>query len=57
VFEIGRCAGHPSWTAFPGGYSVTEPHCVSLVVHVGSRAEGVKIGIGKACPGQRPPPP
>jgi hypothetical protein len=57
VFGAGPCPGGSAWIAFPGGYSVTEPHCVTLVVRAGGQAERVRIGVGKACPGQRPPPP
>ena len=44
------------WLAFAGGYTVDKPACVPLVVKAGGRQRTVHIGVGKACPGQAPPP-
>jgi hypothetical protein len=45
------------WLAFAGGYYVAKPVCAPLIVKVGDRTQRVRIGIGRACPGQRPAPP
>ncbi|HEY3671013.1 MAG TPA: hypothetical protein VGN51_08765 [Acidimicrobiia bacterium] len=55
-FVAGPCPGGSTWIWFPGGYSVTVPHCVTLVIRTAGHAERVRVGAGKACPGQRPPP-
>jgi hypothetical protein len=43
------------WLAYPGGYWIDHPACVSIIVRAGSKQQLVHIGVGKACPGQRPP--
>jgi hypothetical protein len=43
------------WLVYPGGYSVPQPACVSLVVRAGQTERTVQIGVGAACPGQSPP--
>ncbi len=55
VFRVGPCPAGSSWTAFPGGYFVTAPHCVRLIVRAGRDERRVRVGVGKACPGQLPP--
>jgi hypothetical protein len=45
-----------AWLAFAGGFWVSEPACVPLIVDVGQRRQRVHIGVGAACPGQNPPP-
>jgi hypothetical protein len=57
AFEVGPCAGASKWIVFPGGYLVTTPRCVHLSVVAGDHREQVRVGIGTACPGQRPPAP
>lgn len=57
--EVLRCqTTDPSkpWLAYAGGYFVSEPGCFSLTVKSGNRTRQVDIGVGAACPGQRPPP-
>jgi hypothetical protein len=44
------------WLAFAGGFWVSEPACVPLVVRAAQREQQVRIGVGAACPGQAPPP-
>lgn len=52
-----RCrASHHQWINFAGGYWTTKPRCASLIVAANGRRRHVRIGIGKACPGQLPPP-
>jgi len=46
-----------AWLVYAGGYTVPEPACVSLVVKAGQTEQTVRVGVGAACPGQRPPPP
>jgi hypothetical protein len=46
-----------AWLVYAGGYTVSQPACVSLVVKAGQSEQTVRIGVGAACPGQAPPPP
>jgi hypothetical protein len=43
------------WLAYAGGYWIDHPACVPIIVRAGGRQQQVHIGVGKACPGQRPP--
>ena len=43
------------WLAYAGGYWIDHPACVSIIVRAGARQQQVDIGVGTACPGQRPP--
>jgi hypothetical protein len=45
------------WLVYPGGYSVSQAACVSLIVRTGQTEQTVQIGVGASCPGQAPPPP
>ena len=57
--EVSRCqTTDPSkpWLAYAGGYFVSEPGCVSVVVKAANQTRRVRIGVGAACPGQDPPP-
>jgi hypothetical protein len=56
VFRVGPCPGGIGYIAFPGGFYVDRPHCVRLIVRVRGRDHTARIGVGAACPGQRPPP-
>ena len=49
-------APHHRWINFVGGYWTTKPRCATLIVAADNRRRHVRIGIGKACPGQLPPP-
>lgn len=42
------------WLVYPGGYSVPQASCVSLVVRAGQTERTVQIGVGAPCPGQSP---
>ena len=53
----GRWVLSDDWLAYPGGYSVPQASCVSLVVRAGQTDRTVQIGVGAPCPGQSPPPP
>jgi hypothetical protein len=44
------------WLAYAGGFWVSEPACVPLIVEADHRRQRVHIGVGAACPGQDPPP-
>jgi hypothetical protein len=44
------------WLVYPGGYSVSQAACVSLVVRAGHAERTVRIGVGAPRPGQSPPP-
>jgi len=54
---VDDCAntGGRGWLAYAGGYWIDHPACVSIIVSVGGKQQQVHIGIGTACPGQRPP--
>ena len=53
---VGNCAGTGGgWLAYAGGYWIDHPACVPLIVRAGGKQQQVRIGIGTACPGQRPP--
>jgi hypothetical protein len=58
TITVDNCAGPPSarWLAYAGGYYVRDPFCASLLVAAHRQQRRVWIGVGKACPGQRPPP-
>ncbi len=43
------------WLWYPGGYWTDHPACYAVIVGVGTRRQRVNVGIGAACPGQRPP--
>ena len=43
------------WLACAGGFWIDHPACVPIIVRAGSRQQRVRIGVGRACPGQRPP--
>lgn len=44
------------WLDFAGGYWVRSPICAPLIVEARGLRRRVWVGIGTACPGQRPPP-
>jgi hypothetical protein len=53
---VDNCAGAGGgWLAYAGGYWVAHPACVPVIVKAGGKEEQVRIGVGTACPGQRPP--
>jgi hypothetical protein len=41
---------------YAGGYYVRDPVCAPLIVAAHRQRRRVRIGVGKACPGQRRPP-
>jgi hypothetical protein len=51
-----RWALSDDWLVYPGGYSVSQAACVSLIVRAGHTEQTVQIGVGASCPGQSPPP-
>lgn len=54
---VSDCAspGRSGWLAYVGGYWIDHPACVAIIVRAGGRQQQVHIGLGTACPGQRPP--
>jgi hypothetical protein len=55
-FRVGPCPGGIGYIAFPGGFYVDRPHCARLIVRVRGHDHTARVGVGAACPGQRPPP-
>lgn len=55
--DVSNCAspGGGGWLAIAGGYWIDHPACVPIIVRAGGRQQQVHIGVGTACPGQRPP--
>ena len=45
-----------TWLHFAGGYWVSKPMCLPLIVQTAGRRQQVMVGIGTSCPGQSPPP-
>lgn len=52
-----RCTGAAgsTWFWYPGGYFVDQPVCMPLTVRTKGQMKHVHIGVGTACPHQRPP--
>ena len=55
---VDGCSGPPGakWLVYAGGFYVRDPFCAPLTVAADQQRRRVRIGVGKACPGQRPPP-
>ena len=53
---VAGCDPGGKWLAYAGGYWVSEPACVPLVVESNQLRKVVHIGVGAACRGQSPPP-
>ena len=55
--DVSNCAspGRGRWLAIAGGYWIDHPACAPIIVRAGGKQQQVHIGVGKACPGQRPP--
>jgi hypothetical protein len=56
VVDACRASRGAKWLGYAGGYYVRDPFCAPLIVAAHRRRRQVRIGVGKACPGQRPPP-
>jgi hypothetical protein len=53
---VSNCAGTGGgWLAYAGGYWIDHPACVPIIVRADGKQQQVNIGVGTACPGQRPP--
>jgi len=50
ALRIGRCpGGSTAWFGYAGGFYLTRPACVPLMVGVGGRSRLVRFGIGRSC--------
>jgi hypothetical protein len=53
---VSNCASTGGgWLAYAGGYWIDHPACVPITVRADGKQQQVNIGVGTACPGQRPP--
>ena len=53
---VGNCASTGGgWLVYAGGYWIDHPACVPIIVRAGGKQQQVHIGVGTACPDQRPP--
>jgi hypothetical protein len=48
-FMVGPCTTGSGWLSFPGGYWVSEPGCVSLIVRHQGIDENVRVAVGAPC--------
>jgi hypothetical protein len=58
TISVAGCHGTPGarWLDFAGGYLVPRTTCAPLIVEARGQRRRVRIGIGRVCPGQLPPP-
>jgi hypothetical protein len=57
TISVPGCRGQGKrWLDFAGGYWVRSPICAPLIVSAHGLRRAVRIGIGKPCSGQLPPP-
>ena len=50
ALEIGNCpGGSTTWSGYAGGFYLSRPSCVPLVVRVRGRGSLVRFGIGRSC--------
>lgn len=54
---ISGCPAGDRWLVFAGGFWVSDPACIPILVHTVTLHQTVMIGAGKACPGQTEPSP
>jgi hypothetical protein len=53
---VSNCAGAgDGWLVYAGGFWIDHPACVPIIVRAAGQQQQVNIGVGTACPGQRPP--
>jgi hypothetical protein len=51
---VDGCGDGRGWLAFAGGYWVTDPTCVPLIVDTGGRQQRFDVGVGAACASKEP---
>lgn len=56
MVTVSRCDVGGTWLAYAGGYWVSKPACVPLIVQSARHRKIVHVGVGAACRGQAPPP-
>jgi hypothetical protein len=43
------CRSTTQWVVFTGGFGVTSPACVPLIVRMGTRIQRIHIAVGRPC--------
>ncbi|WP_250002765.1 hypothetical protein [Actinoplanes sp. M2I2] len=47
--RVPACPDAKGWVVFAGGYTVSEPVCVPLIVRVGDREQRAEVSVGVSC--------
>jgi hypothetical protein len=47
--RIGGCRSTTRWLVFTGGYFVSSPACVPLIVRIGDRSRRIRVAVGRPC--------
>ena len=47
--RLGGCRSTTPWIVFTGGYYVSSPACVPLIVRVGDRSRRIRVAVGRPC--------
>jgi hypothetical protein len=47
--RVGGCRSTRPWVVFTGGYFVSSPACVPLIVRIGDRSRRIRVAVGRPC--------